>query len=291
VPQRGNSHSLAIRQLTTAVLSAVWLCATLCVRSIAAQQVSPAHAQGLPPQASGYRLVFFDDFHSLDLSPDGRGNHTWYNGVWFRHDLPPNSSIDTSQTYLSLRWKRNGGPPETSITTLSRDARFFRAWRYGYFEARMKWRAVRGSWPAFWLIPVQDAARTDLYQGIREAGEIDIFEGQGDHPHDYYATIHDWVGGNDLHNNGNNNRFPLPRRVDYSQWHDYGLLWVPGKVTWYFDGLPMHSEPTYGIFDKQDYYLAFTEQVGSDWTYGSTSGMDVNDLSLDVQWVEVWQLP
>jgi hypothetical protein len=242
-----------------------------------------------PVQAAGDRLVFEDNFHPLDLSSDGHGNHRWYNGVWFHDQLPPNSNIETSRGYLSIHWTREQGTPETSITTLSRDLRYVRAWRYGYFEARMKWNPVRGSWPAFWMIPVQDAERTNVYAGIRESGEIDIFEGQGARAHDYYATIHDWVNNKDVHNNGDDNRFPLPPQTDYAQWHNYGLLWTPGKVTWYFDDKAIHSEATYRVFDKEEYYLALTEQVGSDWKYGSMVGVDQNDMSLDVQWVRVWQ--
>ncbi|MGA3344255.1 MAG: glycoside hydrolase family 16 protein [Terracidiphilus sp.] len=253
------------------------------------QAPSPAPVSEAPPQAAGYSLVFEDNFHPLDLSADGRGDHNWYNGVWFRHQLPPNSNVETTHGYLSIHWKREQGTPETSITTLSRDLRHFRAWRYGYFEAQMKWRPVRGSWPAFWLIPVQDAQRTNMYGSTRESGEIDIFEGQGERTHDYYATIHDWINSKDAHNNGGNNRLTLPSQTDYAQWHTYGLLWTPGKMTWYFDNVPIHSESTYGVFDMQDYYLALTEQVGPNWKYGSTVGVDENDMSLDVRWVRVWQ--
>jgi len=242
-----------------------------------------------PEQATGDHLVFEDNFHPLDLSDDGRGNHKWYSGVWFRHQFPPNSNIEASRGYLSIHWTRGQGTPETSITTLSRDLLHVRAWRYGYFEARMKWRPVRGSWPAFWMIPVQDANRSNVYDGVRESGEIDIFEGQGAGAHDYYATIHEWVNNKDVHSNGDNNRFPVPPKTDYAQWHNYGLLWIPGKVTWYFDDKAIHSEATYGVFDRQEYYLVLTEQVGSDWKYGSMEGVNENDMSLDVQWVRVWQ--
>ncbi len=242
-----------------------------------------------PRQAPGYRLVFSDRFQNLDLSPDGRGNHTWYNGVWFRETLAPNSDIENSNGYLSIHWKRGQGCPETSITTLARDLHHSHAWRYGYFEARMKWKPIRGAWPALWLIPVQDADRSNVYGGTREAGEIDIFEGQGAEPLNYYATIHDVINNRDAFNNNSNNRIALPARTDVSKWHTYGALWVSGRLTWYFDDAPIHSEKTYDIFDKQDYYLVLTEQVGVDWNYGDSSGMDAQDLSLDVQWVRVWQ--
>jgi beta-glucanase (GH16 family) len=271
-------------------LKTVFLSAAASALIAAPRTVAPAAVSKAPAQAAGYSLVFEDNFRPLDLSFDGRGDHKWYNGVWFRHQLPPNSNIETTNGYLSIHWRREQGIPETSITTLSHDLHHFRAWRYGYFEAQMKWKPVRGSWPAFWLIPVQDAQRTNTYGGTRESGEVDIFEGQGERTHDYYATIHDWVNGKDAHNNGSNSRLTLPLQTDYGQWHTYGLLWTPGRVTWYFDDLPVLSESTYHVFDMQDYYLALTEQVGPNWKYGSTDGVDESDMSLDVRWVRVWQL-
>jgi beta-glucanase (GH16 family) len=249
----------------------------------------PAWASALPKAVEDYRQVFSEDFQRLDLSPDGRGDHTWYNGVWFHNQVPPNSSIDTSRGYLSLHWRRGQGSPETSITTLARDVSHFRAWRYGYFEARMKWKPVRGAWPGFWLIPVQDANRSDVYQGTRKSGEIDIFEGQGDKPQIYYATIHELVSNRDARNNNSHNQFHLPAGTDLSQWHDYGALWTPGKITWYFDGTPIHSETTYEVFDYQDYYLVLTEQAGIHWKAGDGPGVEEEDMTLDVQWVRVWQ--
>src|SRR4051794_7419758 len=32
--------------------------------------------------ATGYRLVFNEEFDKLDLSPDGLGIHQWYEKVW-----------------------------------------------------------------------------------------------------------------------------------------------------------------------------------------------------------------
>ena len=54
---------------------------------------------------------------------------------------------------------------------------------------RAKWDVVKGAWPALWLIPVQDAAGQALYAGVRNTGELDIFEGSGAAPHTYFGTL------------------------------------------------------------------------------------------------------
>lgn len=251
-----------------------------------------------PSQAKGYRLDFNEDFLHFDLSPDGRGDHTWYNGIFFSHWYPPNSAIERHPDFITLHCHpQDRGPlhtprgierAPTDITTISRDFTHYHAWRYGYFEARMRWKPVMGAFPAFWMIPIEDAKDRGKQDARKETGEIDIFEGQGDRPHDFYATLHRWVNGKDVENNSGDNQFFLPSSVDYSDWHTYGLLWTEKKITWYFDNKPIHTERAYPIFGRQMYYLVLSAQVGS-WRHPALEGMDASDVPLDVQWVRVWQ--
>jgi beta-glucanase (GH16 family) len=240
-----------------------------------------------PPQESGYKLVFADEFDAPDLSPDGLGVHTWYEGVWWYHKHAPLTNISNADSTLLLKWARGQEADNTSISTLARDAHNFAAWRYGYFEARIRWDVVKDAWPAFWLIPVQDANGNAIYNGVKETGEIDIFEGQGDHPHTFYGTIHDWVNLRDHANK--DNAFNLSSNIDFSQFHIYGLLWTPGKVTWYLDNQPLHSESTPPIFDRQHFFLVLSMGEGHDWKAGNLSGITAPTMTMNVDWVCVWQ--
>jgi beta-glucanase (GH16 family) len=240
-----------------------------------------------PPQAQGYKLAFADEFNAPDLGSDETGVHAWYEGVWWYHKHAPLRNISAADSVLSLKWERGQEADDTSISTLGRHARNFAAWRYGYFEARMRWDVVNGAWPAFWLIPAQDANSQAIYNGTKETGEIDIFEGQGDHPHSFYGTIHDWVN---LHDHANkNNTFDLSSDIDLSQFHVYGLLWTPGRVTWYLDNQPLHSENTPPIFDRQDFFLVLGMGEGQDWKAGNLSGITATSMTMNVDWVRVWQ--
>jgi hypothetical protein len=252
---------------------------------------SPAWSQSKqltpPRQAEGCKLVFEDQFDRNDVGSDGAGVHTWYEGVWWYHKHAPLSNVSTTASVLSLKWLPGQEATDTSISTLSRNGHNFAAWRYGYFEARMRWDVVRGAWPAFWLIPAQDAQDKAVYNGTKETGEIDIFEGQGDHPHTFYGTIHDWVN---LHDHASkNNAFELTNNVDFSEFHVYGLLWTPGKITWYLDNKPLHSESTPAIFDQQDFFLVLGMAAGEDWKAGNLSGDAPTSMTLNVDWVRVWQ--
>ena len=252
-----------------------------------APEVSLADTPVPPPQAAGYRLMFFDDFVNLNLSPNGSGLYAWYKGLpW---ETPPaqfNASVDSS--VLTLAWEKGQKLAETTIKSCSHNGQHCPAFRYGYFEARMKWDVTTGAWPAFWMLPAQSIS------GATETGELDVFEGQGD-PYDsqtYYGTIHDWVVKNgaatDVANNGHANHYKIPG-VDFSAWHTYGVLWVPGKVTWYFDDQPIITATTYPIFDQQNFFLLLGSQEGASWTLGNLKNVTSSGMNLNVDWVRVWQ--
>jgi beta-glucanase (GH16 family) len=232
-------------------------------------------------------MVFHDEFDTLDLSPNGAGSFNWYAGVWFNHRQTPLANISVSNSILTLQWTAGQPSTDTSITTLSRDKTRYHAWRYGYFEARLRWDVVTGAWPAFWMIPVQDAIGTDIYSGQKESGEIDIFEGQGDQPNTFFATIHDWVNLKDSANL--NNVVKLSPSVNMSQFHTYGVLWIPGQMTWYLDGTPIHSEMAPPIFDKQDFFVVLGMQEGANWKAGNMTGVSATSMKMDVDWFRVWQ--
>ena len=64
------------------------------------------------------------------------------------------------------------------------------------------------------MTPVEPAFGQDYYNGVHEQGEFDIFEGQGDEPHSYFGTVHDWKNGVDTANT--NNFWRLSSNVDFS---------------------------------------------------------------------------
>ena len=61
-----------------------------------------------PPQAAGYNLVFSDDFNSLNLSPNGLSNYTWYNPGMFWQNAAPS---DAHRHFLLPRTSPRSGSP------------------------------------------------------------------------------------------------------------------------------------------------------------------------------------
>src|SRR3954452_5608643 len=133
-----------------------------------------------------------------------------------------------------------------------------------------------------WMIPKQAA------QGVTDTGEIDIFEGQGGEPLTFNGSIHEWNGTTEIWHNTPNWVY-LPASNDFSQWHTYGVLWVLGKVSWYYDNQLLFSANTTAVFDQQDFFLVLSMVEGANWTAGNMTGVTASTLNLNVDWVRVWQ--
>jgi beta-glucanase (GH16 family) len=98
--------------------------------------------------------------------------------------------------------------------------------KYGYFEIRSKIPVGTGVWPAFWML-ADDGGWPP---------EIDVMEGRGQRPGDLVMTTH-W-------------RIPATGRVescgfDFSlsgaatDFHDYGVLWMRDRLTYFIDRKPV----------------------------------------------------
>src|SRR3984957_10477719 len=123
-----------------------------------------------PPKAKGYILRAATNFDPLALSPTGEGNYIWYNpgAASFMSATPaPADNISVKNNILTLTWAAGQTKPWTSISSAARDASFYRAWRYGYFEVSMAWDPAEGAWPAIWMRPIQYTMNPNI-----EAGEL-----------------------------------------------------------------------------------------------------------------------
>lgn len=229
--------------------------------------------------AAGYSLVFADEFDTLSLSPNGSGSYNWYPGLWYYDTPPPAGQFAVSNSIINIKWSASTGQTETQMSTLRNDGVTGRIFHYGYFEARMKWDVTKGAWPVFWLDSGLAGATTST--------SIDIFQGQGDSPTWYNATVSAYTGSTQTFRSSPNSVNLQP--VDFSQYHTYGALWTTGQVTWYFDGNPVLSTSVPANSDAQSYYLVLGMLEGVDWTPGDTTGVTVSNLNLNVDYVHVWQ--
>ena len=245
---------------------------------------SPSGEPPAPIASLGYHQVFRDDFNTLDRS-------VWDHNIWYDGTPNPNwtgfQAVD-SNGILHLRTSRfftysgcstNCYPIDT-VTTQSSG----KAFKYGYFEANMKWSAGDGAWPGFWLYSYQHAIDTN--QCTTQAGEIDVMEGQGSEPNVFYGTIHSNTNGCSPADDQNGNNYQA-QSVDLSQgFHTYGVLWTPTTVSWYLDGKFVMSAPTYAT-DNQKMFMLLQMWSGG-WT--KDPGASTPDtIETQVDYVDVWQ--
>jgi beta-glucanase (GH16 family) len=248
--------------------------------------VRPAdRAQPAAIAGQGYRKVFADEFAKLNRA-------VWDNHVWY--DERPHANWSKFQTIeaggiLHLRTSRNyiwhnngqsGGYPMNTITTRTSRKRF----KYGYFEARMKWTKGNGAWPGFWLYSYQHAIDQD--QCKTRAGEIDVMEGQGSEPRVFYGTVHSNTNGCSPADDQNGNNYQQVATNLTAGFHSYGVKWTPTRVTWFLDGRRTHSARPYPA-DNQPMFLLLQM-----WSGGWTKEPDATTpdmLETQVDWVRVWQ--
>lgn len=163
---------------------------------------------------------------------------------------------------------RNAGKPYTACIATTESSY---AQRYGYFEARMTLPAVRGAWPAFWLLAKD--------RGKRAQREIDVFEGQGAQSGRVLCTAH-WADGG---SNGS------PVRVDdIRRPHVYGVLWTPREVVWYIDDVEVRRTVNKDL--DAPMYLIVSMGVGG-WDANRTPDpARIVGAAAGVDWVRAYAL-
>jgi len=156
--------------------------------------------------------------------------------------------------------------------------------RYGYFEARMKLATAPGLWPAFWMMPDRGPGARNR-QATEDGGmEFDIMEFLTRFgPNRYNIAMH-WDGYGKNHKSTGSERIYV--RADKDGFITSGMLWEPGKLTFYCNGslVATWSNPRVSNVPA---YIMFTLPSGG-W-----GGNDLDDTGLPddfiIDWVRAWQ--
>ncbi len=143
-------------------------------------------------------------------------------------------AITASPAPASIRSGAAGFDGKYAYTSglLTTEGRFSQT--YGYFEITLRVPAVRGTWPAFWLLPVDRSWPP----------ELDVVEILGHDPATAYFTVHPGAPGHPV-------RTADPSRRPVT----YGVLWGPATTTWYVDDVEVYSQPTPAAMNKPMYLL------------------------------------
>jgi beta-glucanase (GH16 family) len=141
---------------------------------------------------------------------------------------------------------------------------------YGYYEMSAKVPAGKGLLPAFWMLPLDRSATS----------EIDIMEAPGHQPGQLSHTLH-WASYAQA------STCPKQSAPSFSNgFHTYGLLWRPDRIVFYYDGVPVSQMATPANMDKPFYMMA-NLAVGGDWQ-GFVTPSDTVAAQMDIDYIAAY---
>ena len=216
----------------------------------------------------GYKLVWQDEFNSGSELNAADWTHEVQNSGWVNHEL---------QNYV------NHKTPEGALVTEVYAKRSV-GWTYGYIEASIKLPKGKGTWPAFWMMPVNGTSWP-------ADGEIDIIEEVGYHPNYVSSSLH---ANAHVHTQGTQVTHEMLCPGAEDDFHTYAILWTADNITTYVDGQVQLSYNNRGLgrddwpYDDP-FYVIFNLAWGGDW--GGSQGVDESALptTMEVDYVRVFQ--
>lgn len=240
----------------------------------------------------GYKLVWHDEFNNGSvLSSD------------WTHEVQPSGWVNNEQqTYV------NGSADGKRVTELKDGrlnincfkgsdgkiysgrvyAKMNEGWTHGYFEARMLLPKGKGTWPAFWMMPVNNDYNKNPWP---DCGEIDIMEEVGCVPDEISSSVHCKA-----YNHTINTQKTAKRNIGTaeSEYHVYACEWTENMLRFYIDGEELMTFKNEGTGrDVWPFTYAFYPILnlawGGDW--GGMNGVDESALpvTLKVDYIRVFQ--
>jgi beta-glucanase (GH16 family) len=248
-----------------------------------------------PIGANGMTLVWSDEFDAAQLDPElwffesGDGSQYGLNG-WGNNELqwyePDSAQLSGGLLVITARNESSNGRDYTSARINTRD-RF--AFRYGRIEARIRLPGGQGLWPAFWLLPQDDA-----YGTWAASGEIDIMEAVNlgvNGSNDVHGTLH---YGGEWPNNTFSGAAYTGASSATDDFHDYAIEWDAGQIRWYVDGVMYAMQNSWSSsggpfpapFDQQ-FYILLNVAVGGNFP-GAPDASTEFPVTMEVDYVRVY---
>ena len=248
-----------------------------------------AAAQSAYDAPDGYSLVWQDEFDKgTELNADD-WTHEVKNAGWVNNELQNyvNHKTPDGQLVTEVR----GG--KLRITCLKENGKIYsgrvyakvkEGWTYGYIEASIKLPKGKGTWPAFWMMPVN-------FRSWPADGEIDIMEEVGYHPDYVSSSLH---AKSHVHSNGTQVTHEMYCKGADGEFHTYAMEWTAENITTYVDGKVQLSYDNKGKgrddwpYDDP-FYVIFNLAWGGTW--GGSQGVDESALpaTMEIDYIRVFQ--
>ncbi|MBS1741432.1 MAG: glycoside hydrolase family 16 protein [Bacteroidetes bacterium] len=217
---------------------------------------------------------------NYDIGGSGWGN----NELQYYTNSLANASADGNNLNITAIRENVAGMNYSSARLLSKDLGDF---LYGRVEVRAKLPAGRGTWPAIWMLPTDQA-----YGAWPNSGEIDIMEHVGYDPNVVHFSIHtqnyNWTINTQKTVSKN-----IPTAI--SDFHKYRVDWTPYAVRAYYDDILVYVFVNDGRgsatwpFDKR-FHVMLNLAVGGTW--GGAQGVDdtIFPATLAIDYVRVYKM-
>ena len=232
---------------------------------------------------SGYQLDWQDDFSgSSDNLEDNWRFEDWAPGH-VNNELQRYVPNDRRTAYIENGAlnivARKDGNQVISARMNSRES-----WLYGYMEASIWLPKGKGTWPAFWMMPLN-------FTGWPDSGEIDIMEEVGVNPNYVSSSLH---ANAHVHTNNTQVTHEMYCEGAEDGYHVYAMEWTRNNITTYVDGKVQltYNNRNLGHDDwpyDAPFYIILNLAWGGDW--GGMNGVDESALpcTMKVDYVRVYK--
>lgn len=238
--------------------------------------------QNISCPIEGYNLVWNDEFNNNEIGPDW--TYEMKPAGWVNNELQNYVQEDQVAQVSNGTLKINLLDDNGTIKSARLYARKSTGWKYGYIEASIKLPKGKGTWPAFWMMPVD-------FNSWPGDGEIDIMESVGYDPDVVVSTIHCTK-----YNNTGTAIESARRKISNSQteFHTYGMEWTAEYMTFYVDGEKLLTYRNDGTGKEAwPFDAAFYPILNLAWggTWGGGQGLDPSCLpaTMEVDYVRVFK--
>lgn len=251
--------------------------------------VTQAASKNAYPAPEGYELVWHDEFEEGSELNASNWTHEVQNAGWVNNELQ-NYVNHTSPGGQKVTEVKSG---KLRINCFKEDGKIYsgrvyakvkEGWTYGYIEASIKLPKGKGTWPAFWMMPVN-------FRSWPADGEIDIMEEVGGHPNYVSSSLH---ANAHVHSNNTQVTHEMYLEGAEDDFHTYAIQWTHDNITTYVDGQVQLSYDNRGLgrddwpYDDP-FYVIFNLAWGGTW--GGTYGIDESALpvTMEVDYIRVFQ--
>lgn len=232
-------------------------------------------------------LVFEEDFKEGVLPNDLHWDYDVGGGGWGNKELQyytkadiDNVKISDGKLIISAIKEEMDGHPITSTRLVSRGKKH---WLYGRFEIRAKLPSGKGTWPAIWMLGIDEEKK-----GWPHMGEIDIMEHVGRDQDTIHFSLH-----TGKYNHRKKTQITHTTKIEgvSERFHDYVVDWDEEKISFEVDGVEYcrflkkdHADSW--PFD-QEHYLILNVAIGGG--FGGGADFDCLPARMEIESIRIYQ--